>query len=396
MTQAAAALAPSRAFGAAPASAPASGCLRAEFRRDLALDPADEAAFDRLVDVRPETGVFLSRPWLSGYFEDPSPGVTCGILLLRQAGALRAAVPLAIRDTRTPARVGILGGDLFSDRVDLLAARGVEAAAGDALLEWLHEAFGPSGFVLELRDVCSSSPIWGAVHRSGTARMQPLVLQPREIHPHPYLPLAGSQDGLQDARAPWGPSLEKHRRWLGRRGSVCVERLVDLERIEATFDGLVGFLTDRWRGRGSGSALDDPRAVRFHRRVLPRLLEAGRLRMMRMTVGDRPVAAFYGLAAGAWRGYYLAGYDREWAGRIHLGRVNLGAAIAAAAAEGATEFDFLKGAEPVKYTWPVRERTTVDADVFPRTCASQITRAIRATRDAAAALAASARAIFSA
>jgi hypothetical protein len=57
---------------------------------------------------------------------------------------------------------------------------------------------------------------------------------------------------------------------------------------------------------------------------------------------------------GGWRGYYLAGYDRQWAGRIHLGQITLAAAIDLAS-QGAREFDFLKGADRVKYLWPVRE-----------------------------------------
>jgi CelD/BcsL family acetyltransferase involved in cellulose biosynthesis len=394
MTQASAVLVPARAIDADPPSAPGAGGLTAEFRADLSLPPLDEQALDRLADVRPETGVFLSCAWLSGYFDEPPERATCGLLLLRDRGALRAAVPLALRETLTHVQVGILGGDLFSDRVDLLSARGYDPASGDALLRWLHETFGRRGFALELRGVSCTSPIWGAIHRSGAASSRQLALLPREVHPHPYLPLVG-EDGRPDERwRQWSAPLGKHRRWLERRGPVRIERVLDPPQITDAFDHLVRFLRERWQGRGPGSALDDPRAVRFHRRVLPRLQAAGRLRMKRITVGDRIVAVFYGLAAGTWHGYYLAGYDREWAGRIHLGRLNLDAAIAAAAAEGATEFDFLKGAEPVKYTWPVVERTTVDADVFSRRCGVHLTRAARAARDAGAALVTSARAIL--
>ena len=83
--------------------------------------------------------------------------------------------------------------------------------------------------------------------------------------------------------------------------------------------------------------------------------------MIRLSADMRTIAVFYGLATGAptgvprtaaasggprggWWGYYLAGFDREWAGRIHLGRITLAAAIECASREGAAEFDFLKGA----------------------------------------------------
>ena len=56
--------------------------------------------------------------------------------------------------------------------------------------------------------------------------------------------------------------------------------------------------------------------------------------------------------------------------------------------------DFLKGAERVKYHWPVRERVTLDADVYSRRAGAQLNRATRATRDAAGALAKTARDLF--
>jgi CelD/BcsL family acetyltransferase involved in cellulose biosynthesis len=397
VSQLVAALDSARAFAPRTHTAPPAGALRAEFRHDLRLDRDDEAAVDALVEAQPETGVFVSPAWLSGYLEDRRPDVAYGQLLLRDEQALRAAAPLAIRQTLTHARVSILGGGLRSDRVDVLAARGFEAVAADALLAWLRDTFGARGFVLELRDVSSTSPLWGAIHRCGLEGTQRLAMQPREIVPLPYLPLGEAEAHLDHAPCHrHRRSLEKHSRWLERRGAISVRRVVDGAQVMDTFDALVRFLRERWRRRGESSVLDDAAAVRFHRCVLPQLAAAGRLRMLRIAAGDRTVAAFYGLAAGAWWGYYLAGYDREWAGRIHLGQLNLAAAIAAAAAEGASEFDFLKGAERVKYAWPVRERTTVDADVFSLGCGVQFTRATRATRDATAALTRSARALFGA
>jgi CelD/BcsL family acetyltransferase involved in cellulose biosynthesis len=117
--------------------------------------------------------------------------------------------------------------------------------------------------------------------------------------------------------------------------------------------------------------------------------------MIRLSSDMRTIAVYYGLAVGRWRGYYLAGYDREWAGRIHLGQITIAAAIDAASREGAAEFDFLKGVERVKYLWPVRERASMDADAYSEHAASQFSRAAHATREAASALVKSARRMFS-
>lgn len=370
--------------------------LRASFVRDLAFDAEDAQAFDAMVDARPETGLFVSRPWLSGYFNEPCPGTEYGLLLLRDDSGLRGVSPLAICETLTHARVRILGGGLGSDRVDVLAERGFEATCADALLSWLQDTFGARGFVLELRDVCASSSLWGAIHRTAAPAAHGLVMQPREIYTLPFLPLANGP--TMPSGAPSEKTLRsvmKHRRSLERRCRLEVRLLVELADVMDALADLTRFLGARWRGRGDGSVLDDPRSARFHRHVVPQLLATGRLRMIRMTADGRTIAVFYGVAAGRWWGYYLAGYDREWAGRIHLGQVNLATAMDMAAVEGATEFDFLKGAEPVKYVWPVRERTAIDADVFSRSSGVQFARATRATRDATAALTKSARALFS-
>jgi CelD/BcsL family acetyltransferase involved in cellulose biosynthesis len=376
---------------AEPIAAPvpvASGPLVVEIKRDLDLAAADARAFDALLAGRPNVGVFASRPWLTGLFHDPPPGVEPGLLLLRDAATLRGVVPIAIHRRRTHVRVGLLGGGLVSDRIDLVACRGFETACADAFMAWVGEAFGPRGYEIAFRDVPAESPLWGAVHRANAERTPPLTLQPREIHALPYLDLA-------EARGEGPKSLGKHQRWLERRGRLRIEVLHDPEEALAAFDTLAKFLHLRWRGDAEGSALSRPYAARFHRHVIPLLLGEQRLRMIRMSIDMRTVAVFYGLALGRWWGYYQAGYDREWAGRIHLGQLNLAGAIEAASREGAAEFDFLKGVERVKYLWPVRERSALDADAYSADWAAQFSRAAAAARESAAGLAKSARALWS-
>jgi CelD/BcsL family acetyltransferase involved in cellulose biosynthesis len=369
---------------------PAPDSLAIEERDDLDLQPADAAALDTFIDQRPHVGAFASIAWLSGFFAEPPDRTRPRLLLMREGGALRGFVPLAIERTRTHVRVSLLGGGWGSDRVDMLAARGCETVCADRFLDWLADSYGPRGFVLELRDVPADSPIWGAVHRRGLESRDPMTLVPREIYPVPYLDLREPGARLSgDVPTPASASLARHRRWLERKGRVRIEAVKDPADAAAAFETLVRLLRARWQGHGN-SVLDEQRVQRFHGRVLPHLLAAGRLRMIRISADMRPIAVYYGLATGAWWGYYLAGYDREWAGRIHLGRVMLAAAIDLAAQDGATEFDFLRGAERVKYTWPVRERVTIDADVYSRQAAPQLVRAARSGRDALVAMARSA------
>jgi CelD/BcsL family acetyltransferase involved in cellulose biosynthesis len=244
--------------------------------------------------------------------------------------------------------------------------------------------------------VPADSPLWGAIERANAERIFSLVIEPREIHSLPYLGVANIGHSLRDeADVETLRSLNKHRSWLERRCQpLSIEVLQDSAEIADAFDSLVRFLYLRWQNHPRGSSLSDRRAVRFHHHVLPRLADEGRLRMIRLADCGRTIAVFYGLQAGRWWGYYLCGYDRKWAGRIRLGMIAIASAIDLASADGGVEFDFLKGAERVKYQWPVRTRVTLDADVYSVGSGPQARRATRAARDAVAAMTKSARHLF--
>jgi CelD/BcsL family acetyltransferase involved in cellulose biosynthesis len=380
----------------APAKTAEDSGLAVEVRTDLDLTPEDVRALDGLIESRPDVGVFLSPAWLSGLMAEPGGGVERIVVLFRETGVLKGIAPLYVRRTLTHLGIGFLGGGAGSDRTDLVAARGYEAACSDVFVAWLGQTFGRKAFVLELRDVPLDSPLWGALYRANASGAGGLTVQPREVHTLPYLDLAEFWSSTVDANAQlWGQSsLDKHRRWLDRRGRIESSLLTDPDEILDAFTTLREMLHARF-GATVGSALDDPRAVRFHHHVLPLLQRERRLRMVRMTADGRPISVFYGLANGPWRGCYFLGYDRAWAGRIHLGRVAFAAVIERFAREGAAEFDFLKGAERVKYLWPVRTRGTLNADAYPLNMGSQLVRAGAAARDAAAALAKSAGRLLS-
>jgi CelD/BcsL family acetyltransferase involved in cellulose biosynthesis len=372
-----------------PAAPSSSSPLTIDVSRNLDLTGDDAAAVDRMLAARPEISVFLSRAWLSGFFADPPAGAEPAFVTIRQGSLLRGAVPIAAVRTRSCVRVSILGGAFGSDRVDLVSCRGFEAAASDAFIDWLAGTFGREGLVFELRDVPATSPLWGAIHRATAEGRLRGALQARELATLPYLDLKERPSAIPSAApAPgFARSLQKHRRWLDNRCRLGIDVLDDRDQVMDAFGSLVSFLHTRWNGSTGGSALDDPRTCRFHEAALPRLLNAGCLRMIRLSAdGDRTIAVFYGMARGPWWGYYLCGYDREWAGRIRLGQVTLDIAIDIARREGAVEFDFLKGAHRNKYAWPVRERATLDADFFSERPGAQLTRAARAARDAAAAV----------
>lgn len=374
-------------LSAAPAREPArqTTALTLEWTSSLDFSPEDAAVVEVLINERPELGVFLSKAWLSGFFADPPDGFDVSLLKFREADALLGLIALAIQSTFSHTRVVLLGGGAGSDRTDLLACRGSEAACADAFICWLASSFSRRGFVLELRNVPGESPLWRAVQRACVERGVRLITQPEEVHALPYLDLR--EPALSHPASAHGShALQKHRHTLEQRGLLKVELLDDEADVLLAFESLVRFLHPRWPAHEQEFALRHPRVQRFHRCVLPRLLAEHRLRMLRLTCDMRTIGVFYGLGAAEWWGCYLAGHDREWAGGMPLREILIASAIEVAAQQGVRKFDFLKGLAGVRDLWPVRDRVSVDAQIFSAALGAQFTRTWRATRQAAWAL----------
>jgi CelD/BcsL family acetyltransferase involved in cellulose biosynthesis len=120
-------------------------------------------------------------------------------------------------------------------------------------------------------------------------------------------------------------------------------------------DALFTLHAARWERRGMPGMLADDIVQHFHRAVALAMLDAGMLRMHVMRSRDRIVAVFYGFASGNTVYYYLSGYDPDLE-KLSPGTVIVAHAIEQAVREGATTFDFLRGAEEYKYAWGAKDR----------------------------------------
>jgi CelD/BcsL family acetyltransferase involved in cellulose biosynthesis len=125
--------------------------------------------------------------------------------------------------------------------------------------------------------------------------------------------------------------------------------------LDTLMDALFALHAARWERRGMPGMLADDVTQRFHRDAARAMLDAGTLRMYAMRVGERMVAVFYGFASQATVYYYLSGYHPDLE-KLSPGTVIVAHAIEEAVREGATTFDFLRGAEEYKYAWGAKER----------------------------------------
>lgn len=165
----------------------------------------------------------------------------------------------------------------------------------------------------------------------------------------PILPLSGC--GSLEAVLPKRKlrKLRMARRRAARRGDLSVIAADPLN-IDALVQELVRLNRQRHAGQSEPCVFDDPRVEAFQLQAAPRLLQAGMLRLNALMIGPEIAAVHYGLH-GQDRAYaYLSGFDSSFEYESP-GSLLIGHAIAAAIAESAREFDFLRGAESYKAEW---------------------------------------------
>jgi len=177
-----------------------------------------------------------------------------------------------------------------------------------------------------------------------------------EAAPHAVCPVLDLADpGAVPARRRRELAYEE-RRALRRGAALRV--VTEAGDAQRAFDELVRLHEARWSARGQPGVLADEAVQRFHRAAIARgLADDGVARLVRLDVRDRCVGVLYALAAHRRAHYYISGFDPD-VRDLGAGVLLIGRAIEDARAHGAAELDFLRGAEPYKYTWGARDRPT--------------------------------------
>ena len=329
-------------------------------------DVTDDAAFaalapewDHLLSESAVMSPFLTWAWVSAWRETLGAGHTLAVVAARNPadGALLGVAPFAVEERRAPgglhyrALVFLGSGPAAPDHLDLMVRQGWEGAA--------------------------AAPLWGATLRRTRADLadldglraggliEALALRRRadrrrfaEPIACPCLPLPAT---WEEYEASLGRNLRQNLRRYARRfeeeapGPVTRRLVVHPGEIDPTLDDLARLHQQVRTAHGQAGAFRSPELKAFHHLAARRLLEAGRLRLHRLEVGGRAAAVIYCVRQGDVVSFYTTGYDPEYA-RFGPGRDLMAHAIGAAIAEGATEFDFLRGDETYKEHWGTRLR----------------------------------------
>ena len=302
---------------------------------------------------------FLTWEWVDAWRRTLGADHRLAVIAARHPadGRLLGLAPFAIEERRAPggiryrALVFLGSGPAAPDHLDLMVAQGWEAAV--------------------------AAPLWGAVRRRaghdladldglrGDGLLAALAVRRRadrrrytEAIPCPYLPLPPT---WEEYEASLSRNLRQNLRRYARRleqeapGAVARRLVVRPEELDPTLDDLARLHQQVRRAHGQAGAFRSPGLQAFHHLAARRFLVAGRLRLHRLDVEGKAVAIIYCIRQGDVVSFYTTGYDPAFS-RFGPGRDLMAHAIGAAIAEGATEFDFLRGDEAYKDHWGTQVR----------------------------------------
>jgi CelD/BcsL family acetyltransferase involved in cellulose biosynthesis len=292
---------------------------------------------------------FQFPEWIIGWWRCFGAG-RLAVLALRDGKRLVALVAGAVREgTATDGAIFELLGGGISDYQDALFAPRYQAASMPQVLAWLEQMNREHCDHCRLEQLPEFSP-FVTVPLAQRCFDQ---LAPGDVCPVLRLcgnELAGCIPTAQAAK------LRYYRRRAERRGALNFQT-ADGSNWPELLDDLLELHRRSWSRRGQCGVLAGAPVERFHRAVAPQLLRAGLLRLYRLRIEGRAVASLYVLMYRARACYYIGGFDPEFSD-LSPGTLLIGYAIERAIAEGAVEFDFLRGQERYKYFWGAKDRPT--------------------------------------
>jgi len=300
-----------------------------------------EAARNDWLDLwrrAPDATPFQSPMWLLPWWRHFGSN-DLNVITMRENGRLQSLAPLyVIREDGES--LGMFLGTGISDYLDVIGAANLNLAEIDCQI-WDLQQLRPSSPLLEM----SLPDGWS----DNVEEQDRCVL----------LSIENAGDELQNLLS---THARKKLRYY-KRSLACTFEDANAENLDVFLDALFQLHAARWQQRGMPGMLADDVIQHFHRDVARAMLDAGALRMFAMRSADRIAAVFYGFAHGDTVAYYLSGYDPALE-KHSPGTVIVAHAIEQAVRDGATTFDFLRGAEDYKYAWGAKDRINFRRQIF--------------------------------
>ncbi|MFN8487842.1 MAG: GNAT family N-acetyltransferase [Caldilineaceae bacterium] len=309
--------------------------------------------------------IFLTWEWISNWWDCFGADRQPWVWAVREAGTgkLLGVTPLTRQQyiTRKGLRfheLAFIGCTLTApDHLDFIIDIKYEQALAPLLLQKLMVQRGQWG-VLRLNGLAAGSPLCALLRNKSGYRSSA-----EEVCPYITLPADWETFALALSKK-MRSNLEYVGRLLERQypGNVTYQEVTSQQALERSLPTLFRLSRAVRQTHGEAGAFDDNRMREFHQRVASQFLNNGWLRLHQLRVGDEVIAMLYCFHYNNVLSYYQSGYDPEWY-KYSPGSQVIAYAIQRAIQEGASEFDFLRGAEPYKFKWTEQVRHDLNLEV---------------------------------
>ncbi len=157
--------------------------------------------------------------------------------------------------------------------------------------------------------------------------------------------------------------IKRYPRRLEKQFSVEYELAQTPAQVDEFWNQLVELHGRRWRARGQTGVLALPSRRNFHRYICHKFLANDWLRLWRLKCDGRPACVLLSYFWGGKYWFFIGGFEPELM-KWSVGTCLFSRVFRHAIAEGATEFDFLRGAEEYKYRFGAVDREYVNLKWF--------------------------------
>lgn len=322
--------------------------------------------WNELLLSSPCNTLFLTWEWQYTWWVNLAEGRTLLLLTVRDGEKLIGLAPLSLRPADYPRMVPfrvleLIGtGSVGSDYLSIILRSGEENAA---LAEMCRHLISRK-FVLELSNTERSSSIMIAA----AMQMQELGCRTAR-HTQNFSPCIDLSNCTWDSYIARKGSASESRyrkkvKRMHRDFTVTMTRAATEQQRSSDLGTMIDLHLRRWTGRGGSNAFSSSALCNFHETFSRIALQKDWLRLYILRLDGKPAAAVYGFHYLGIFYYYQSGFDPQFS-QYSVGMISIGLTLQRALAEGATEYDLLRGEEEYKYMWANDERELVCLRIYP-------------------------------
>lgn len=331
-------------------------------------------AWNRLVSTMRFASPFCTWEWIFTWWEHFGAELELIPLFVHDANELRGILPLfryrgsAAGQWLKGARLGYCGAtEVYPDHLDIICAPEDAESCVAAAFDFLGARL-PGWASMRLPMLTQDSDL---LRTLGLARGK-LQVAVREVSVAPYIALTGSfEDYLARLRGTERYKIKSRRKKLFEDGKIRYIAVESTE-FETALHTLFDLHARRSDAKGITSTFGRTPVFEFHRALLQRL-NPNDVLLRCLKDGGKIVAMFYGFRCSNRTFFYQLGYDPDWSW-ASPGFVILSESIREAFAMDCTEYNFLQGDEPYKYTFTHDARALFDCYVYNTTLSGRVAR----------------------